>query len=59
MRQGNGSGVGRLWDDVQSMSSIVLKALIQALSLSFDLPCVTQDVLDIRGGVAFILKVSI
>ena len=39
MRQGNGSGVGRLWDDVQSMSSIVLKALIQALSLFFDLPC--------------------
>ena len=41
MRQGNGSGVGRLWDDVQSMSSIVLKALIQALSLLRSSVCYT------------------
>ena len=56
MKRGNGSSVGRLWDDVQSIGFYCSQGLDPStLSSSnfFDLPCVPQAVLEYQRGCGF------
>ena len=62
MKRGNGSGVGRLWDDVQSIGFYCSQGL-DPTTLSLQTSSVFRVFhrlySNIRGGVAFILKVSV
>ena len=63
MKRGNGSGVGRLWDDVQSIGFYCSQGLdpstLSLLQTSAIFRVFHRLYSNIRGGVAFILKVSI
>ena len=63
MKRGNGSGVGRLWDDVQSVGFYCSQGLDPSthslLQTSSIFRVFHRLYSNIRGGVTFILKVSI
>ena len=63
IKRGNGSGVGRLWDDVQSVgfycSQVLDPSSLSLLQTSSIFRVFHMLYSNIRGGVAFILKVSI